>query len=100
VAGVETDIVVAAIGLAGGVLLEWVRARSARSTATLRIADNRERRLQAASEALVDDYRRRLADAYAEIEREAKRRRELARECRRVERRRRHERRRHRGGAG
>lgn len=70
---------VAIVSLMGGMLLEWMRARSTRSVASLQLEDSRERRLQEASDALIDDYRRRLADALAELEREVRLRRALER---------------------
>jgi hypothetical protein len=92
--------VVAVVGLVSGMLLEWVRARGARSVATLQLTDSRERRLQEASDALIDDYRQRLADARTELAREVRLRRALGRALGRLERARRRKhvhRREHRG---
>jgi hypothetical protein len=79
VAGGGTEIVVAVVSMMGGMLLEWMRARGARSVTSLQLEDSRERRLQEASDALIDDYRRRLADALAELDREMRMRRALER---------------------
>ena len=79
---VEIDIAVAVVGVAGGMVLEWLRARSARSLATLQSADLRERRLQDAADALIDDYRQRLGVALQELDRATRAKAALQRELR------------------
>lgn len=88
--GAGTEVAVAVVGVAGGMVLEWLRARSARTLATLQVADSRERRLQDAADALIDDYRQRLGVAHAELEREARIRHAMLRQLRRLEAERRH----------
>lgn len=85
-----TEIAVGIVSLLSGVLLEWMRARGARSVTSLQVEDSRERRIQEASDALLDDYRQRLADAQSELEREARLRREREQELHRLQRERKH----------
>ena len=83
--GSGTEIAVAVVGIAGGMMLEWLRARSARTVQAMQASDNRERRLQDAADALIDDYRQRLGVAHAELDREARARRAMRRHVRRLE---------------
>jgi hypothetical protein len=81
-----TEIAVSLVALAGSLLVAWMRGRAARSVAALVLAESRERELRDLGEALVADYRRRLAEVRFELEREVRRRRALGRRVRRIER--------------
>ncbi len=87
---IETEIGAAMIGLVTGIVVEWVRARSSRTVATMQIADNREQRLREAADALIDDYRDRLEMALADLERLERARSGLERRLREMGRRRAH----------